>query len=158
MRNTIRTIDVAPLQSGLSRATNAATSPTPLARAFGSIFCLLPATASNAERQPVGPASTHSTTENTTMAHPPLTAEELAICERTGISPVDFAKAKAEAAKEAKAAQASNAQSAAQAPGESAGGNPAKHLPLTPEELAMCERLGITPEAFAKAKRETAQQ
>ena len=144
MRNTIRAADITSVQPGTVRATNANPKPASLTRAIGSIFCPLMPHATNAEAPHVGTASLPQSKEHMPMNTPKLTTEELAMCERLGIDPEEFARAKAEiaaeAATETKAEQAANAERYRQ------GG-------LTAAERDICERTGVQPGAFMKAKR-----
>ena len=144
MRNTIRASDIAPVIPGTSRATNASPQPSPLVRAMGSIFCPLPPQAINVEASRASAPSFPRPQESPPMNTLKLSADELAICERLGISPQDFAKAKAETAGDAAAAvrteQAANAE-------------PRRYGGLSAAERDICERTGVQPGDFMAAKR-----
>lgn len=144
MRNTIRASDIAPAAAGASRATNASPQPSPLARAVGSIFCPLRPQAINVDAPHARAPSFSRPQEAPPMNTLKLSAEELAICERLGISPQAFAKAKAETAGDAAAAviagQATNAELR-------------RYGGLSAAERAICERTGVQPGDFMAAKR-----
>lgn len=144
MRNTIHATDIAPVQRGAVRATNARPALSPLARAVGSIFCPLSLHAANAEASRASAPSFPHPQEAPPVNTLKLSADELAICERLGISPQDFAKAKAETAGDAAAAV--RAEQAANAERHRFGG-------LSAAERAICERTGVQPGDFMAAKR-----
>ncbi|WP_449191576.1 hypothetical protein [Thauera sp.] len=146
MRNTIRAADITPVQPGTVRATNANPKPSPLTRAIGSIFCPLMPHAINVEASRASAPSFPHPQEAPPVNTLKLSADELAICERLGISPQDFAKAKTETAGDAAAAV--RAEQAANAERHRFGG-------LTAAERDICERTGVQPGAFMKAKHST---
>jgi hypothetical protein len=84
-----------------------------------------------------------------------LSKSESDVCRATGVSAQEFIAARASNASEARADAATDSR-LTQAVKDKASTTPAPSTRLTPEELAMCERLGVTPEQYLAAKNDGA--
>lgn len=115
-----------------------------------------------AENLPVGLASLVALTGRV-AGRASLTAAELAICAATGIAPEQFEESKKKKAGLRPGGAAAKPVDESEEP-EDESEEPVEPEPkadanpygLSESELAMCEKLGIKPEAFAKAKKDAA--